>query len=104
MPGVDFETVPREVTMEQVLGLLGLQPSTRSGVQWYGGCPLDASPSGHRRSFSVKVAVGCCDRHACRSHGNQLELWAAATRVPLHQPAIDLCHQLGRDVPWIRRW
>jgi len=37
VPGVDFETVPREVTMEQVLGLLGLQPSTRSAVQWYGG-------------------------------------------------------------------
>jgi hypothetical protein len=75
VPGVDFETVPREVTMKQVLGLLGLQPSTRSGVQWYGGCPLDASPSGHRRSFSVNVALGCYHCHGCRSHGNQLEPW-----------------------------
>ena len=53
MPGVDFETVRRELTMEQVLDLLGFQPSTRSGVQWYGGCPLHASPPGHRRSFSL---------------------------------------------------
>ena len=107
MPGVDFETVRREITMEQVLDLLGFQPSTRSGVQWYGSCPLDASPSGHRRSFSVNPGVpglGCYDCHGCRSHGNQLELWAAATKLPLHQPAIDLCHRLGRDVPWIRRW
>jgi hypothetical protein len=41
---------------------------------------LHASPSGHRRSFSVKVAVGCCERHGCRSHGIELEFWAAATK------------------------
>ena len=52
----------------------------------------------------VNVALGCYYCHGCRSHGNQLELWAAATKLPLHQPAIDLCHRLGRDVPWIRRW
>ena len=104
MPGVDFKTVRREITMEQVLDLLGFQPSKRSGVQWYGSCPLDASTSGHRRSFSVNVALDCDYRHACRSHGNQLELWAAATKLPLHQAAIDLRHRLGRDVPWIRRW
>jgi hypothetical protein len=48
--------------------------------------------------------LGCYYRHGCRSHGNQLESWAAATKRPLHQAAIDLCHRLGRDVPWIRRW
>ena len=61
--------------MEQVLDLLGFQPSKRSGVQWYGSCPLHASPSGHRRSFSVNrvPGLGCYYRHGCRSHGNQLE-------------------------------
>jgi hypothetical protein len=44
----------------------------------------------------------CC--HRCHSQGNQLELWAAATKQPLHQAAIDLCQSLGRDIPWIRRW
>jgi hypothetical protein len=68
---------------------------------------LHASPSGHRRSFSANPGapgLGCYYCHGCRSHGNQLELWAAATKLPLHQPAIDLCHRLGRDIPWIRRW
>jgi hypothetical protein len=23
---------------------------------------------------------------------------------PLHQSAINLCHELGREVPWIHRW
>jgi len=31
--GVDLETIPKEITMEQVLDLLGFQPSTRSGVE-----------------------------------------------------------------------
>ena len=104
MPGVDFDRVRTEITMEQVLNLLGFQPSKRSGVQWYGRCPLHESTSGRRRSFSVNVAIGRYYCHRCHSHGNQLELWAAATKLPLHQAAIDLCHRLGRDIPWIRRW
>jgi DNA primase len=106
VPGVDFNRVRAEITMEQVLSLLGFQPSRQSGVQWYGSCPLHEPSSGHhrRRSFSVNVAIGRYFCHRCQSHGNQLELWAAATKLPLHQAAVDLCRRLGRDVPWIRRW
>ena len=104
MPGVDFGRVRSEITMEQVLDLLGFEPVSRSGVQWYGVCPLHESRSGHRRSFSVNVALGRYYCHGCRSRGNQLELWAAATKRPLYQAALDLCDRLGRDVPWIRRW
>jgi DNA primase len=103
VPGVDFDRVRTEITIEQVLRLLEFRPSTRSGMQWYGSCPLHESSSGSARSFSVNVAIGryCC--HRCGSYGNQLDLWAAAKKLPLHQAAIDLCRQLGRDVPWIRR-
>ena len=104
MPGVDFDRVRAEITMEQVLDLLGFRPSNRAGVQWYGRCPVHESKSGRCRSFSANLAIGRYYCHHCRSHGNQLELWAAARKLPLHQAAIDLCHQLGRDVPWIRRW
>ena len=104
MSGVDFDRVRTEITMEQVLNLLGFQPSTRSGVQWCGSCPLHDSTSGRHRSFSVNVAIARYYCHGCQSHGNQLELWAAATMLPLHQAATDLCHRLGREVPWIWRW
>ena len=104
MPGIDFGRVRAEITMEQVLSLLGFEPSRRSGTQWSGVCPLHASRSKRCRSFSVNVAIGRYYCHGCRSHGNQLELWAAATKRPLHQAAVDLCHRLGHDVPWIRRW
>jgi DNA primase len=104
VPGVDLDRLRTEITMEQVLELLGFQPSKRSAVQWYGRCPLHESTSRHRRSFSVNVASGRYYCHGCHSHGNPLELWAAATKLPLHHAAIDLCHRLGRDVPWVRRW
>ena len=104
MPGVDFDRVRREITMEQVLDLLGFAPTSRSGVQWYGRCPLHGCGSQRGRSFSVNVALGRYHCHRCRSQGNALELWAAATTLPLHQAAVDLCQRLGRDVPWIRRW
>lgn len=103
MPGVDFDRVRGEITMQQVLSLLAFQPSSRSGVQWYGPCPLHESTSRQRRSFSVNLAIGRYYCHGCDSHGNQLELWAAATKLPLHQAAIDLCHRLGRQIPWIGR-
>jgi DNA primase len=104
VPGVDFDRVRSEITMEQVLSLLEFQPWKRSGLQWYGRCPLHESTSGRCRSFSVNLAIGRYSCHRCHSHGNQLELWAAATKLPLHQAAIDLCHRLGRDIPWIGRW
>jgi DNA primase len=104
MPGIDFRRLCREITMEQVLDLLGFEPSRRRGDQWYGCCPLHGSTSGRRQFFSVNVAIGRYYCHRCHSHGNQLELWAAATKLRLHPAAIDLCRALGREVPWLHRW
>jgi hypothetical protein len=104
VPGVDFDRVRAEITMEQVLSLLGFQPVNRADVQWYGTCPLHESRAGRHRSFSVNVAIGRYFCHRCHSQGNQLELWAAATKQSLHKAAIDLCNRLGRDIPWVVRW
>jgi DNA primase len=104
MPGIDFNALRTEITMEQVLGVLGFEPSRRSGDQWYGRCPLHDATSRRRRSFSVNVATGRYYCHLCQSKGNQLELWAAFTKMSLKHASIDLCRQLSREVPWIRRW
>jgi DNA primase len=102
MPGIDFQRLRAEVTMEQVLSLLGFEPTHRRGDQWYGACPLHES-SGHRpRSFSANVANGCYYCQKCRSSGNHLKLWAQATKLPIHPAAILLCQQLGKEVPWIQ--
>ena len=104
MPGVDFDRLRRQITMEQVLDLLGFIPCQRRGDQWYGPCPLHDSPPGRRRGFSVNVALGRYYCHRCRSRGHQLELWATAAKLPLYRAAIDLCQALGIEVPWIHRW
>ena len=104
MPGIDFHRLRREITMAQVLELLEFEPSHCRGDQWYGPCPLHDSTSGRGRCFSVNVALGRYYCHRCHSHGHQLELWAAASQLPLYQASIDLCRVFGQDVPWIRRW
>jgi hypothetical protein len=90
--------------MEQVLSVLGFEPSNRSESQSYGSCPVRESGTGRRRrSLSVIVAIGRYSWHRCGSRGKPLEWLAAATRLPLYQATIDLCRQLGQEVPWIRQ-
>ncbi len=97
MPGIDFAILREEISMEDVLDLLGFEPSSRTGDQWYGPCPLHPSSPGRSRVFSVNVATRRYRCHKCHSQGNQLELWAAFTRLHLYPAAIDLCQSLGRQ-------
>jgi len=104
MPGIDFNRLRHEITMEQVLDLLGFACVRRRADQWYGYCPLHESEPKHRRAFSANVAMNCYYCHKCRSRGDQFKLWAEATKTSLHPATIDLCHQLGLEVPWVHRW
>jgi len=104
MPGVDFNVLRAEITMEQVLNQLGFQATSRSGCQLHGPCPIHRSTSNRSRTFSVNLSSMRYYCHKCRSHGNQLELWAAVNQLPLYKAAINLCRVLGHEVPWIARW
>ena len=104
MPGIDFNKLRAEITMEEVLKQLGFEPASRSGCQWHGPCIVHGSTSTTSRTFSVNLGTRRYYCHKCHSKGNQLELWAAVTQLPMHEAAIDLCRTLGREVPWIRRW
>lgn len=104
MPGIDFNKLRHEITMEQVLDLLSFECIRRRGDQWYGYCPLHEFETKHRTAFSVNVAMNCYYCHKCRNQGDHLNLWAEANKKPLHPAAIDLCHQLGLEVPWVHRW
>jgi DNA primase len=58
MPGVDFDILRREITMQQVLDLLGFQAIARRGQQLRGPCPIHGSTSPGSRSFSVNLESG----------------------------------------------
>jgi DNA primase len=104
MPGVDFDVLRNEITMENVLTRLGFRPTSQSGDQLRGPCPVHGSKSPHSRTFSVNLASGRYYCHKCHSRGNQLELWAAVYKLSLYEAAADLCRVLAREVPWIHRW
>src|SRR4030043_918444 len=88
MPGVDFNVPRNEVSMEDVLNQLGFQPTSRSGNQLHGPCPVHGSTSSGSRTLSVNIDSGRYDCHKCQRHGNQLELWAAANKLPVYEAAI----------------
>jgi transposase-like protein len=104
MPGVDFDVLRREITMQQVLDEIGFSGPYCDGDQFRGPCPVHESKSKNSRAFSVNLGTQRYYCHKCKSHGNQLELYAAVHDTTVYQAAIDLCHALGRDVPWITRW
>ena len=104
MPGIDFDVLRNEITMEEVLNQLGFQPTSRSGDQLHGPCPVHGSTSKGSRTFSVNLDIGRYYCHKCDSNGNQLELWAATHKLPIFEGALNLCNVLGHEVPWIERW
>jgi len=104
MPGVDFPWLRQRITMPDVLQLLQFETTFRRGDQWRGPCPVHGSRSPGSRSFSVNVRLGRYRCFRCGSHGNALELWAAVHHLSVYAAAVDLCQQLGLEIPWVRRW
>lgn len=100
MPGIDYHQVRQQVSMTQVLGLIGFQAAWRRGPQLRGPCPIPGCRSSSHRAFSVHLTRQVYHCFACRSHGNHLDLWAAVRRLPLHPAAVDLCGTAGLPLPW----
>jgi DNA primase len=101
MPGIDYRAARVLLPLADVLGLLGFVPAARHGPQLRGPCPLHRSRSAASRSFAAHLGQGAWHCFRCGAGGNALDLWAAATRQPLHAAVLDLCERLGRDVPWL---
>jgi DNA primase len=99
MPSIDFTELRATISMSSVLDLLGFVPSERSGDQLRGPCPLHGSTSPNSRSFSVNPRKNSFRCFRCGAAGNQLELWAAAQKLPIYDAALDLCQRLGVAVP-----
>jgi DNA primase len=99
MPGIDYHQVRRQVSMTQVLDLIGFQASGRRGPQLRGPCPIPGCSSTSHRTFSVQLTRQIYHCFACNSHGNPLDLWSAVRRLPLHAATIDLCRTASLPLP-----
>jgi DNA primase len=100
MPAIDYRMLRREIDIKAVLKLLGFVPTSRRGDQVRGPCPIHRSQN---KSFSANLAGNVYRCFRCGSAGNQLDLWAAAKQLPLHQAAKDLCEKLHHPLPLLPR-
>ena len=101
MPGIDLKQIRHEITIQQVLDLLGFVPTARSGSRLRGPCPIHDDSRAQSRSFSVHLG---CHRYRCfrcHSAGTQLDLWAAVHGLSIYAAAKDLCEHLGISIPYL---
>lgn len=102
MPGIDYHQLRRQISMVQVLDLIGFQAIWQRGAQQLRGpCPVPGCYSASGRSFSVHLTRQIYHCFACRSSGNALDLWAAVHGLSIHQAAADLCRVANLDPPWL---
>ena len=99
MPGINYRQLQQQVSMTQVLGLLGFQATCRRGDRLRGPCPIPGCRSASPRAFSVHLTRQVYRCFACGSQGNSLDLWAATRRLPLHSAALDLCRATALAPP-----
>jgi DNA primase len=104
MPGIDYFQVRSLVGMAEVLKLVGFEGVESIGNEIRGPCPVHGSTSATSRSFSVNVRKNTFQCFKCGASGNQLDLWAAVSKLPLYEAARDLCEKSGIVPPTVQRW
>ena len=94
-PNVDYAHLRQQVTMEQVLGHLGILGLFKgSAQQRRGPCPIhaDAPATLPVSKYTCSVHLGKnvfhCFQANCAAQGNVLDLWAAVQRLPLYEAAL----------------
>ena len=98
MPGIDFTQLRRQISLAQVLDLVGFTPTTRHGPQLRGPCPVHGSAPGSR-SFAAHTEKNCWHCFRCGAGGNALDLYLTVTKLPVYAGALELCARLGVPVP-----
>ena len=99
MPGIDFALLRQQVSLAQVLELVGFTTVSRRGPQVRGPCPVHGSSSRRSRSFAAHLERQCWHCFRCRAGGNALDLYLAVTKLPLYAAALELCARLHLPVP-----
>jgi DNA primase len=97
---IDFTQVRSLIPLKEVLTLLDWELSRGKGPQLRGPCPLPNCSTASRRTFCVNHEKQAWHCFACGRHGNQLELWVMMSGHDLYHATIDLCHRLGKPVPY----
>src|SRR5262249_2150456 len=103
MAGIDFTQLREQVTLAEVLALVGFRAVTRHGPQWRGRCPVHGSPPRRSRAWAAPVERQWWDCFGRGAGGNALDLYLAVTKLPVYQGALELCARLHKPVLWQTR-
>src|SRR5690349_5082610 len=98
MPGINYAAIHSQVGMADVLQLIGFHAVESQGDEFRGPCPVHGSTSPRSRSFAANVKKNTFRCFKCGAKGNQLDLWVAASKLPLFEAASALCEKTGIDV------
>ena len=98
MPGIDFTLLRQQISLMQVLDLVGFTATTRCGPQLRGRCPVHGS-SPESRSFAAHVEKNGWHCFRCGAGGNALDLYLAVTKLPIYEATLELCTRLCVPVP-----
>lgn len=99
MPGIDYPLLREQLSLAQVLDLVGFTATSRRGPQVRGPCPVHGSKSLRSRSFAAHLEKKCWHCFGCGAGGNALELYLAVTRLPVYEGALELCARLQLPAP-----
>ena len=99
MPGIDYTRLREQLSLTQVLDLVGFTATTRCGPQLRGPCPVHGSTTPRRRSFAAHLEKNCWHCFRCGAGGNALDLYLAVTTLPVYAGALELCARLQLPVP-----
>jgi hypothetical protein len=63
---------------------------------------VHGSKAPRSRSFAAQLEKNCWHCFRCGAGGNALDLYLAATRLPVYDGALELCARLHLPVPRLR--
>ena len=97
--GIDYARLRQDISISQVLHEIGWEPVRTSGAQLRGPCPVHKSTHERSRIFSVNTEQDIWKCFKCDGGGNELDLYAAVTGLPIYEASLELCQKLGIEPP-----
>lgn len=101
MPSLDFDAIKRDISLDDVLTLIGWSGKIEPNGSIRGPCPIHESRRPRSRIFVVTGEEWFC--HRCKKGGGKLDLYALITGKPIFEATIELCNRLGRPAYQLRR-
>lgn len=102
MPSLDFESIKRAITIDEVMSLIGWKGQLEPRGTERGPCPVHGSKNPKSRSFCVTGQEWYC--HGCKQGGGVLELYRLVCQKPIYEATLELCERLGRPAYHLPRF